>query len=207
MHEDLWKENLGFAQSCMKHPFVMGLVSGSLDKDSFKQYIAQDAFFLRAFRKAFALAIAKCDDIRIAKTLHGLMAGVLTELNLHEEYSKSLGINLQTVVPLKECRAYTDFLLRTAWQGNLAEIMAAMAPCMVLYSYLGNALKEIMDPQTPYKNWIETYASDSMKELAHKMETLLDAIPADEKEQQSIHAAYRYAMQCELDFFSGPLRK
>ena len=44
------------------------------------------------------------------------------------------------MIPNPACRAYTDFLLRTAWHTSLAETVAAMTPCMRLYAYLGGEL-------------------------------------------------------------------
>lgn len=163
LSKNLWKENFGFVQKCLMHPFVQGIADGSLDKEAFKRYVAQDAFFLKAFRKAFALAIAKCDDVETARIFHTLMGGVLEELNLHVAYSKELGINLENVEPYPECQVYTDFLQKTAWQNPIPEIVAAMAPCMVLYSFLGKELEKIKNSKTPYIKWIHTYASDGMQ--------------------------------------------
>ena len=62
LHESLWQQNAYMTQRCLEHGFVRGLADGTLDRDVFRQYVAQDAFFLRAFLKAYALAAAKCDD-------------------------------------------------------------------------------------------------------------------------------------------------
>lgn len=199
----LWSLNADIAERCLVHPFVTGLADGSLDKEAFKRYVAQDAFFLRAFRKAFALAIARCDDTETAKIFHNLMGGVLKELNLHAAYSKEMGIEIDSVTPFPQCQAYTDFLQKTAWQDSVAEIVAAMAPCMVLYAWLGTRLQGTISPNTPYIKWIDTYASEDMQQLAKTMETLLDRMAQDTPE---IRHAYRYAMKCEYDFFSAPLK-
>lgn len=202
LSKKLWGQNRDLAAACLENPFVRGLASGKLDKEAFKRYVAQDAFYLGAFRKGFALALARSDDLAQAKILHGLMAGVLEELNLHKEYSKKLGIGLDDVEPMPATRAYTDFLLRVAWQGSVGEIIAAMTPCMKLYAWLGAELKKTRDPETPYKEWIDTYSAQEMQELAGKMERLLDETAPD---NEVIADLYRYAMECELQFFAEPL--
>ena len=62
LHASLWQQSGDMTQRLLEHPFVRGLADGTLDRDVFRRYVAQDAFFLRAFLKAYALAAAKCDD-------------------------------------------------------------------------------------------------------------------------------------------------
>lgn len=201
LHKVLWKLNKDLANACFAHAFVRGITDGSLNKNAFKIYVAQDTFFLKAFRKAYALAIAKCDDLNKARIFHKLMGGVLEELNLHIAYSKKLGINLSDVEPLPTCRAYTDFLLRVAWQNDVDEIVSAMAPCMILYAFLGRELAKTKYHEN-YADWIKTYSSKEVQELAKEMEELLDSVAKDSK---IIRDNYRHAMKCELDFFEEPM--
>jgi len=99
LHDTLWNENAELVRRCLEHPFVRRLAEGTLDRDVFRRYVAQDAFFLRAFLRAYALAAAKCDNLERARLFHELMAGVLDELKLHASYSEKLGINLDNVKP------------------------------------------------------------------------------------------------------------
>jgi thiaminase/transcriptional activator TenA len=118
------------------HPFVQALADGSLSADLFRGFVAQDTFFLCAFQKAYALALARSEDAEGIAVFCALIAGVAEELKIHYAYATELGIDLQSVVPNPACGAYTDFLLRTPWHASLAEIVAAMTPCMHLYAYL-----------------------------------------------------------------------
>lgn len=200
LHDVLWRANFPLAQSCLAHPFVQALGEGTLKADLFRAFIAQDAFFLGAFRKAYAVALARSDETESTASLYELLGGVLDELKLHHSYATELGINLESVVPNPACRAYTNFLLRTAWHTSLGETVAAMAPCMRLYAYLGGELVGKCRPEHPYRRWIEAYSGKEFRRLAERLETLLDRVAADNKEIQD---SYRYALQCELDFFSA----
>jgi len=202
LHASLWQQSGDMTQRLLGHPFVRGLADGTLDRDVFRRYVAQDAFFLRAFLKAYALAAAKCDDFERACVFHDLMTGVLAELKLHGSYSATLGIDLDDVEPYTATTAYTDFLLRVAWHGSLAEIIAAMVPCMRVYQHLGHELAASLRPDHPYEQWIKTYAGDDFGQLCARLESLLDEIASN---SPAVHDAYRYAMQCELDFFSAPM--
>ena len=203
LHETLWRENRTLAEECLAPPFVRGLADGSMDPEAFKRYVAQDAFFLRAFFSAYALgAVRAVEQREVVRRLHELMQGVLDELKLHEGYAESLAIDLGKVRPHPATRAYTDFLLRTAWTADVGEIMAAMTPCMRLYAYLGQELAPGDHSQNPYREWIETYASAEFGALATELESLLDQLA---ERTHRISQLYRYAMRCEIDFFSAAL--
>jgi thiaminase/transcriptional activator TenA len=200
LHRVLWESNRDLALACLGHPFVRGLADGSLPADVFKRYVAQDAFFLRSFLRAYCVAAARCTARpRQVGVFHGLIGGALEELELHARYAKSLGIDLERVRPNAETSAYTDFLERTAWTCGAGEVVSAMTPCMRLYAFLGQSLGPAV-ADNPYREWIATYSSDEFEALAAGLETLLDEIGED---TSAIRSAYRYAMNCELDFFAA----
>lgn len=201
LHETLWRENERLARACLAHPFVQGLRSGALPADAFARYVAQDAFFLRAFARAYALALARCPDVEGMRRLHALLGGGLDELRLHARYAERLGIELARVAPYPATSAYTDFLVRTAALAPLGSTLAAMTPCMRLYAFLGQTLAGAAEAENPYRDWITTYASAEFEQLAHTLETLLDAYAED---APAVGDAYRYALECELAFFAAP---
>ena len=204
LHEKLWSANLDLAASCLRHPFVVALRRGTLEAALFSGYVAQDAFFLRTFLKAYALALARTNDAAAECEFHALMGGPLEELELHRAYAAELGINLEHVIPNRACEAYTDFLLHTAWHTSPSETLAAMTPCMHLYAYLGAELAPALSDSHPYRRWIATYSSREFSELASRVEGLLDRLATD---TPAVRHCYRYAMQCELDFFSEVMEK
>ncbi len=202
--ESLWQANGELARACLEHPFIRGLGDGSLDPEIFKRYVAQDAFFLRAFMGAYALAAAKCSgQVELVRRFHRLMGGVLDELDLHARFAQTLDINLDAVEPRPAASAYTDFLTRTAWTGTVDEIVAAMTPCMRLYRYLGQELAILDHSDNPYRDWVETYSSPEFGALVDELESIVDDLGVD---NDAVRRNYRYAMRCELEFFSDPLQ-
>jgi thiaminase (transcriptional activator TenA) len=114
LYEILWQQNTHLAEACLHHPFVRGLADGTLYPEAFRRYVAQDAFFLNAFARAYALAAARSQDGETLISLCELLNGVLRELQLHAGYAKELKIELARVQPYRQVKAYTDFLLATA---------------------------------------------------------------------------------------------
>lgn len=80
----LWSENTDVTAQVLDHPFVRGIGDGSLPRELFAGYVAQDAFFLESFARAYAFALARSTDTATLLTLADLLAGgVRDELGLH----------------------------------------------------------------------------------------------------------------------------
>ena len=197
----LWAENRDLAQTTLEHPFVQGLCLGSLPLSNFQSYIAQDAYFLEAFARAYALALAHSPDQRGLHEFFDLLAGVQEELRLHSSYAARWDVDLTHVVPAEATLAYTEFLLSTASLRGVGETCAAMTPCMRLYAFLGRSLAaNAPQNENRYIEWIQTYASPEFEALATRLEVLLDHYAGD---VPAIHRAYRRAMSLELGFFTS----
>jgi thiaminase/transcriptional activator TenA len=195
----LWEANADWAGKIRAHPFVRGLGDGSLPLDCFKRYVAQDAWFLEAFARAYAFCLAHG---RSRRDLHGfaeLIAGVLDELRLHAGYAARWQVELAGVEPVAATKAYVDFLLETARNGRLGETIAAMTPCMRLYAFLGRDLaKTHVAPL--YTEWVATYADPGFEALACRLEALLEQHADD---GAAVRANYRRAMALEYGFFDA----
>ena len=197
----LWEENADLARKTLGHWFVRGLGDGSLPLESFREYVAQDAFFLEAFGRAYALALAHSPDRGGLHDFAELLAGALEELGLHGKYAERWGVDLGDVVPGEATLAYTDFLLTTASLRSVGETCAAMSPCMRLYAFLGQSLvAEGFDKDNAYAEWIETYSAPDFEALAATLEGLLDRYAED---GPAVRTAYRRAMNLELAFFEA----
>ncbi|BAS28139.1 TenA family protein [Limnochorda pilosa] len=193
----LWEENQDLARACRDHPFVQGIASGELPRPRFAFYVGQDAFYLEAYARAYALALAKAPDRSTMLEFRDLMEGVFEELRLHQQYARRWNVDLAPQ-PAPATQAYTDFLLRVAWSEPVGRIVAAMTPCMRLYAHLGQALQPVTKAESPYREWVETYASQEIEDLTRRLERLLDACdPGD----RGLAAHYRTAMRLELAFF------
>lgn len=197
----LWEANADLARTALGHRFVRGLADGSLPVESFQSYVAQDAFFLESFARAYALALARNEDQQGMRDFAELISGVVEELELHEGYAERWGVSLEGVEPDEATFAYTDFLLATASLGGVGRICAAMTPCMRLYAHLGQSLaEEGYDESNPYSEWIQTYADPEFEALAAKLEVLLDRYATD---TPAVRSAYRRAMLLEIAFFEA----
>jgi thiaminase/transcriptional activator TenA len=195
----LWQANADWAAKILAHPFVQGLGDGSLAVGAFKSYVAQDAYFLDAFARAYAFCLAHGTSREDLFGFAELIAGVLEELKLHKSYTEKLQVSLDGVTPLAATQAYVDFLLGNARQGHLGETIAGMTPCMRLYAWLGQTLAK-KDVAPAYADWVKTYSDPGFEALAVRLEELLDQHAAD---SPAVRANYRRAMELEYGFFDA----
>ena len=200
LSSELWAANQDLAQACLQHPFVQSIGDGTLESAKFAYYVGQDAFFLEAFARAYSIAAAKAPDWKGFTIFHNLVNGVLAELKLHQGYAANWGVNLHSVEPGAATRRYTDFLLATAWGGDVGLTAAAMSPCMRLYFFLGEQLARNGIPNHQYADWIRTYSSTDFLPLTQQLESLVNNYATNNK---VVYSTYRYAMLCEHDFFQA----
>lgn len=196
---ELFDKNMDIVKSCLQHPFVAGIASGSLEREKFVYYMSQDAFYLTAYARAFALGIAKSPDEKAMRMFKSQVDATFAELNLHAGYSNKWGFSLD-VSPAKATLNYTNFLERVAAFDDIGSIAAATLPCSILYAYLGTELSQDFNPSTPYKSWIDTYSSAEFKQGTAVLESLVNEYGVDE---HKIRTYYHRAMELEYDFFAA----
>ena len=202
LSQSLWHRNRVLAEAALEHSFVQGIVSGELARSTFAYYVGQDAAFLDAFCRAYALALAKSPDQDALIAFRELLDGAVDELRLHEGYAARWGVDLhQAAGPATS--AYTDFLLAVAALEPVGHIAAAMTPCMRLYAYLGQQVAAYARPESPYREWVETYSSAEFEGQARRLEVLLDRYGGD---HDRLAVLYHRAMDLELRFFDAAVR-
>jgi thiaminase/transcriptional activator TenA len=195
----LWLANADWAERILAHRFVRGLADESLPLDAFKGYVAQDAYFLEAFARAYAFCLANSTAREDLHEFAELIAGVLEELKLHKAYAGRWQVELAGVTPIAATQAYVGFLLTNARHGLLGETIAAMTPCMRLYAYLGQSLAA-ESVGSLYSEWVKTYADPGFEVLAARLEALLDRHASD---NDAVRVNYRRAMELEYGFFDA----
>lgn len=166
----------------LKHPFVAGLGDGTLPTERFRFYMEQDYLFLLAYCQVFALAAAKSPDEATMSRFAGLLDATLhTEMDLHRDYAARLDLTpeeMESAEPAPTCYAYTRHLLYTAESGTLADIAAAILPCMWGYYEIASTLKArgLPEAQPLYHEWIEMYSSEEFGNLAEECRVLVDSL-------------------------------
>ena len=201
-------------EAMFQHPFVKGIGDGTLSRDRFEFYLKQDYVYLIDFSRVFALACAKSRTLTEMGTFATLLHVTLnTEMELHRKTCAAFGIAEQELASTRKnpvTAAYTDLLVRTAYEGELSEILAVLLPCACGYVEIGKRLKSEGLPIDPYyRDWIDTYSSPEFQEFADwligRMNEHADGAPAQRKEQW--HRLYESSARYEYLFFDMSWKK
>lgn len=158
-------------QAQLDHPFVRGIADGSLDEERFKRWVLQDYRYLKEFARIFAWAVAKEERLEAMSWYAGVLDLTLnTEMDLHRQYARRFELtpgDLEAAPMWPTTRAYTDFLVRTAADGDMADLLAALLPCAWGYVHVAQALAAGEPPEDQrYADWIDQYASDEFAQAA-----------------------------------------
>ncbi len=214
----LWRGAAGEAwDAYARHAFVEGLRDGSLPRACYLHYLRQDYVFLIHFARAWALAAAKAetlDEMRpAAATVAALVEG---EMALHVEICAREGIDraaLEATEEAPENLAYTRYVLEAGYSGDLLDLLAALAPCVLGYGEIGARLAAEAG-ETPYAEWIATYGGEEYQETCRAVGALIDAaaerrIGADfaaAPRWPRLAARFRNATRLEAGFWDMGLR-
>ncbi|WP_265108166.1 thiaminase II [Halosolutus halophilus] len=160
------------------HPFVRELAAGTLDEAAFEHWLKQDYRYLLDYARLFAIAGVKAHDEESMTHLLGVAHQVLDhEMDLHREFAAEYGITpeeLEAVEKAPTCVAYTNFLLRTAYEGSIAEIAAALYPCMQGYLDVAEHMADLADGDHRYTPFIEMYTSEEFREATDWCRAFVD---------------------------------
>ncbi|MCY4581966.1 MAG: thiaminase II [Chloroflexi bacterium] len=164
-----------------EHPFIRGIGDGSLDLNRFRYWVRQDYRFLIEYARMLATASARAPNLDAMTKFAELTNETLNvEMSMHRSYAAEFGIGedeLEREELSPTCRAYTDFLVRTAATGSFAEVVGALLPCMWGFSEVGQRLAAQERPSdSRYAAWVDMYASSEFAELAAWCRGLLDSI-------------------------------
>jgi len=171
----------------VEHPFVRQLGNGTLPKPCFQHYLKQDYLFLLHFARAYGLAVYKSGNLHDMRQAQGMLSAILDqEIDLHVRFCADWGIGEEELAALPEASAtlgYTRYVLERGTSGNLLDLHAALAPCVVGYAEIGAWLIEQPDTKlegNPYRAWIEEYADPAYQEVAKAEIDQLDRLSAEE---------------------------
>lgn len=170
-------------QSQLDHPFVKGIADGTLEEERFKRWVLQDYRYLKEFARIFAWAVAKAERLEAMSWYARVLDLTLnTEMDLHREYARRFGLtpgDLEAAPMWPTTRAYTDFLVRTAADGDMADLLAALLPCAWGYVHVAQALAAGKPPEDQrYADWIAQYASDEFAQAAEWLKEELGRLAA-----------------------------
>ena len=211
--ESLWNSIEDVYDRILKHPFIRGLTDGSLDEESFRFYVIQDALYLRDFARGLALIGAKAPEDRwlmmFAEHARDVSA---VERALHESFFKEWHLTEEDVysVPMAPTNLlYTSYLLRVAYERPFPEVVGCFLPCYWIYWEVGKELEKRGSPRELYRHWIQTYSSEQYASIVRQVLDVMDSVAKglNEGDLRSVRNHFRITSKLEYLFWDMGLQK
>ena len=204
--EDAWDKIEPIYQRIIEMPFITELMDGSLDKEKFQFYIAQDSTYLEHFGRALSLIAARADKIQDSLAfIRFAENAVIVENALHESYFKDFEVTDKgTAEP--SCHHYIHFIKSTAALDAAEVGMASVLPCFWIYKAVGDyILKQQTGQNNPYQKWIDTYGGEEFADAVSKAIQICDkaAEETTEKVRTKMTEAFITASRLEYDFWDS----
>ncbi len=192
----LWEEAGGaYLAEIMELPFITQLGRGTLPREDFLFYLAQDALYLRRYAQALRLLGGQW-----AVDADGAIADEQEMQRTWLDESSE-----QRMSPIT--RAYTDNLVAAAATEPAAVGQAAILPCYWLYYEVGVRLAAQDHPEHPYHSWLATYAGEEFETSTRAAIARLEqTLAANPELADAALEAFRVASHFEVDFFDQPNR-
>ncbi|MBR0462661.1 MAG: thiaminase II [Erysipelotrichaceae bacterium] len=204
--KEKWKE-------MFEHPFIQGMIDGTLKKEYFLKYLIQDSKYLVEYAKVYAYAFIKNNDVETMRHIYQDMGLINTnESMMHIRYLKDLGYSEEDCFNSefnKINRDYLDFMLKVAREGSDKEAVVAVLPCAFSYYdiacyMLEEAKKRNTLEGNYFRHWFEDYSSDSYKVIYDSAVDLCNMVIKDPTEEEDAKYKKIFLESCdhELKFWS-----
>jgi thiaminase/transcriptional activator TenA len=204
---DKWKKNsLKYWEQSLEHPFVKGIMDGSLSMERFKYYLIQDAHYLRFFNGMFLAAaeLTENDDDRVALVsfAHSLKLG---EEDVREFVLDELGITPEEIdnTPISP-NAYhyiTHMELQVA-TGDVARIYASLLPCTWLYLDVFTTLSSFSIDVPIFEKFVSAYQADEYEKVLEWQKSLTEkAALASQTPPEELEEIFKISSYEEVCFW------
>ena len=174
---DAWQAIAPIRAAIDELPFLTQLRDGSLERESFTVYLAQDAHYLADYGRVLALAASQSTGSgELAFWAKSAQGVVVVERALHGTYLEDFSITPKSAT----CTAYTSFLFSLAAGGCYPALVAGILPCFWIYHDVGTRLvADAGDLDShPYGDWIGTYADPDFAASTRQARDIVDRLAA-----------------------------
>lgn len=204
--EQAWKSIDRIYKSILDMLFIKEMADGTLPKNKFQFYMAQDSLYLEHFGKALAMIGVKAHHIGDALTyIRFAENAIVVENALHESYFVDFGISDKGIIQ-PACHHYVHFLRSTAALEPVEVAMAATLPCFWIYKNVGEHIyANHKQDANLYEKWIQTYGGEDFANAAKNAIDLCDKAAENTTEsiRQKMTEAFITASRMEYEFWDA----
>lgn len=196
----MWAAATDIRRSIERHPFLSGLLDGTLPRPAFDHYVEQDAHYLAGYAAALRACEGMADSVG-SRTFWADAADdtVAIEQSLHVGYLRDRPLPGRS----PHCSAYLSFLADIASGAGAAVLAAAVLPCFWIFSEVGRQCTAIDLDGHPYADWVATYRDPRFATATDRAKAIVDdlAVRSAPSVRASMQDAFRGACSYERLLF------
>ncbi len=199
-------------EGMVNHPFVVEMGDGSLDIEKFRGYFRQDYVFCADLVKLTSIAIAKASpDYEAGKILNGFLTNFLSaENDLFLNGFHDLGVTAEQYHSTEAnpvTQAFGDFMVRTALEGDLDDLVALFY--VTEGTYMDWAERLINSGARPnnavYQGWIDIHSPEVLGGVVDWFTERLNAAGerASAEKRANVERIFRTTLRYEYQFWEA----
>ncbi|MFV0554058.1 MAG: thiaminase II [Mangrovibacterium sp.] len=199
-----WQYSEDIYQQITQLDFIKELTRGTLPKEKFQFYIAQDALYLKEYGAILAEIATRLSKAEHQAAFANFASSTVSvEQVLHAQY---IDLFSQQKEASPSNLLYTSFLWAQLAKGDIHQIVAAVLPCFWIYKEVGDyILAQKQVPDNPYQDWINTYGGEEFANSVRCTISICNEVAAQcsEKQQEEMLDAYRCCCKMEWLFWQS----
>lgn len=204
--EQAWEKVKPIYDKILAMPFNQELSKGTLAKEKFIFYLAQDAYYLLEFGRTLSTISGRVQDAELVMAYAEFsMGAIFAERSLHESYFVEFGLDSE-VKPSPATLLYTNYILTQAAYASVEVAAAAVLPCFWIYKAVGDYIfAQQKGADNVYKRWIDMYAGIEFAAAVAQAIAITDALAekASEETKQKMLHAFEMATRLEWMFWDS----
>lgn len=179
-----WRKSSRIFNAILEQPFLQELSDGTLNKEVFGRYIAQDEIYLKNYYKQMFMVADMMDDAEYKKLfLSFAQSGMEGEKAMHDMLIQQYGIKTE-VKASKVTLDYNSHICEGIATGNPCIALAAILPCMWIYNRVGlHILNHAKLEDNPYKEWILEYGNEEFTAGVNQVLEMIDELASKAGEE------------------------
>ena len=189
-------------------PFIQGMMNGTLQLESFGKYIGQDIFYCEESSKILLILSERLKNIseEYRETFETFSKNYLGTVNELQKYVKKFNLKEE-----KEksaiCQKYINFEKENVENNTIEEGIVSLLACYWVYDEIGRYMYvNQIKGENIYKFWMNDYSGEPSKNLAKFLKICNEIEEKNPEIGEIMIKTYRYAVQCEYDFWDDAFK-
>jgi thiaminase len=197
-------------QAYENHPWLTDLERGRMTVERFLAFQVDDAPFIPYIHRTIAIGLTKAPSgSPWSRTAANLLSNyfVSDETDFKRALVDSLGqdsvrFDPGALTPARE--AYANHLVKTALDGGIGEIAAALYPCAMFTSVVGERFRNV-DIHGPdaFTSWAGYYANKQGSAMAEAHAAIMNEMATTADERERMLFAYARSLQHQIRVFDA----